>query len=242
MYVTDNNLIWQKLNYTIPFLHPNLPTASDPPITFQATDNDLKRSTAPGVDCNRAEAGADSASPSIPSRSDALHELHVAFHSASPAPPSHPMYVTDNDSIWQKLNYTIPLLHPNLPTAQSLTPKGSKHLLFDSDALAASQSPPLAALTAFAHKVSLGNLSKNPMQIQQVCTHESITVPYSKLHPNKRRLPIINTNLPTLRNSLPGLFGVEFVHSSNLIYRHTSRRLPSARTSVQPLVRMWPER
>ena len=58
-------------------------------------------------------------------------------------------------------------------------------------------------LKAFAHRVGLGKLSTDPMPIHQACTHESITLPYSKSYPNKP-LPLTNTNLAILGNSLLG--------------------------------------
>jgi len=130
----------------------------------------------------------------------------------------------------QKLKPTIPLSSiRTFPPSQAVTPKDSKSpILFDSDAWAASQSPPPAALTAFAHRVGLGKLSTNPKLIQQACTHESIALPHSKLHPNKPP-PLTNTNLAVLGNSLLGLFAMEFVHAS---YPHLPARVVKAAVSA----------
>ena len=130
----------------------------------------------------------------------------------------------------QKLKPTIPLSSVRtFPPPQALMPKDSKSpVLFDSNTWAASQPPPPAALTAFAHRVGLGKLSTNPKLIQQVCTHESITLPYSKVHPNKP-LPLTNTNLAVLGNSLLGLFATEFVHAS---YPHLPTRVVKAAVSA----------
>ena len=130
----------------------------------------------------------------------------------------------------QKLNRTIPLSSVRtFPPPQALKPEDSKSpVLFDSDAWAASQPPPSAALTAFAHRVGLGKLGSNPQLIQQACTHQSITLPYSKFHPNKP-LPRTNTNLATLGNSLLGLFATEFVHAS---YPHLPTRVAKAAVSA----------
>jgi large subunit ribosomal protein L44 len=130
----------------------------------------------------------------------------------------------------QKLKQTISLSSVRtFPPPQALTPKDSKSpVLFDPDAWAVSQSPPPAALTAFAHRVGLGKLGANPRLIQQACTHQSITLPYSKLHPN-RPLPLTNTNLATLGNSLLGLFATEFVHAS---YPHLPTRVAKAAVSA----------
>ena len=130
----------------------------------------------------------------------------------------------------QKLKPTIPLSSiRTFPPPQAVTPKDSKSpVFFDSDTWAASQSPPPAALTAFAHRVGLGKLGTNPRLIQQACTHESITLPYSKLHPNKP-LPLTNTNLAVLGNSLLGLFATEFVHAS---YPHLPVRVVKAAVSA----------
>jgi len=130
----------------------------------------------------------------------------------------------------QKLKPTIPLSSVRaFPPPQALTPKDSKSpVFFDSDTWAASQPPPPAALTAFAHRVGLGKLSTNPKLIQQACTHQSITLPYSKLHPNKP-LPLTNANLAVLGNSLLGLFATEFVHAS---YPHLPTRVVKAAVSA----------
>ena len=130
----------------------------------------------------------------------------------------------------QKLKPTIPLSSVRtFPPPQALTPKDSKSpVLFDSDAWAVFQTPPPAALTAFAHRVGLGKLSTNPRLIHQACTHESITLPYSKSHPNKP-LPLTNTNLAVLGNSLLGLFATEFVHAS---YPHLPTRVVKAAVSA----------
>ena len=130
----------------------------------------------------------------------------------------------------QKLKRTIPLSSVRaFPPPQALTPKDSKSpVLFDSDVWAVSQAPPPAALTAFAHRVGLGKLVTDTRLIQQACTHESITLPYSKLHPNKP-LPLTNTNLATLGNSLLGLFATEFVHAS---YPHLPTRVARAAVSA----------
>lgn len=130
----------------------------------------------------------------------------------------------------QKLKPTIPLSSVRtFPPPQALTPKDSKSpVLFDPDTWAASQPPPPAALAAFAHRVGLGKLSTNPKLIQQACTHESITLPYSKHYPNKP-LPLTNTNLATLGNSLLGLFATEFVHTA---YPHLPTRVVKAAVSA----------
>jgi len=130
----------------------------------------------------------------------------------------------------QKLKPTIPLSSVRtFPPPQALTPKDSKSpVFFDSDTWAASQPPPPAALTAFAHRAGLGKLGTNPKLIQQACTHESISLPYSQLHPNKP-LPLTNTNLAVLGNSLLGLFASEFVHAS---YPHLPRRVLKAAVSA----------
>jgi len=130
----------------------------------------------------------------------------------------------------QKLKPTIPLSSiRTFPPPQAVTPKDSKSpVLFDSDAWATSQSPPPATLTAFAHRVGLGKFSTNPKLIQQACTHESITLPHSKLHPNKPP-PLTNTNLAVFGNSLLGLFATEFVHTS---YPHLLVRVVKAAISA----------
>ena len=130
----------------------------------------------------------------------------------------------------QRLKPTIPLSSVRtFPPPQALKPKDSiSPVLFDPDTWAVSQSPPSAALNAFAHRVGLGKLSTNPKLIQQVCTHESITLPYSTLHPNKP-LPLTNTNLAVLGNSLLGLFATEFVHAS---YPHLPTRVVKAAVSA----------
>lgn len=130
----------------------------------------------------------------------------------------------------QKLKPTIPLSSVRtFPPPQALAPKDSKSpVLFDPDSWAASQPLPSAALTAFAHRVGLGRLSTNPKLIQQACTHESITLPYSKFHPNKP-LPLTNANLAVLGNSLLGLFAMEFVHAS---YPHLPVRVMKAAVSA----------
>jgi len=130
----------------------------------------------------------------------------------------------------QKLKPTIPLSSiRTFPPPQALTPKDSKSpVLFDSDTWATSQPQPPAALTAFAHRVGLGKLSANPKLLQQACTHESITLPYSKLHPNEPQ-PLTNTNLAALGNSLLGLFAMEFVHAS---YLHLPTRAVKAAVSA----------
>lgn len=130
----------------------------------------------------------------------------------------------------QKLKPTIPLSSARtFPPPQALAPKGSKSpVFFDSDTWAVSQPPPPAALTAFAHRVGLGKLGTNPKLIQQVCTHESITLPFSTHHPNKP-LPLTNANFATLGNSLLGLFATEFVHAS---YPHLPTRVVKAAVSA----------
>ena len=130
----------------------------------------------------------------------------------------------------QKLKPTIPLSSiRTFPPPQALTPKDSKSpVFFDTDSWAASQPPPTATLTAFAHRVGLGKLATKPKLIQQACTHDSITLPYSKLYPNKP-LPLTNTNLAVLGNSLLGLFAAEFVHAS---YPHLPTRVVKATVSA----------
>jgi len=130
----------------------------------------------------------------------------------------------------RKLKPTIPLSSVRtFPPPQAVTPKDSKSpVLFDSDAWAASQSLPPAALTAFAHRVGLEKLGTNPKLIEQACTHESITLPHSKLHPNQPP-PLTNTNLAVLGNSLLGLFATEFVHAS---YPHLPVRVMKAAISA----------
>ena len=130
----------------------------------------------------------------------------------------------------QKLKPTIPLSSiRTFPPPQAVAPKDSKSpVLFNSDAWAASQSPPPASLTAFAHRVGLGKLDTNSGLIQQACTHGSITLPFSKLHPNKP-LPLTNTNLAVLGNSLLGLFATEFIHAS---YPHLPVRVVKAAISA----------
>jgi len=58
--------------------------------------------------------------------------------------------------------------------------------------------------------------------------HESITLHYSKSYPNKP-LPLTNTNLAVLGNSLLGLFATEFVHAS---YPHLPTRVVKAAVSA----------
>lgn len=130
----------------------------------------------------------------------------------------------------QKLKPTIPLSSiRTFPPPQAFAAKDSNSpVLFDSDSWAASQSPPPAALTAFAHRVGLGKLGTNSKLIQQACTHESITLPHSKLHPTKPPPPT-NTNLAVLGNSLLGLFATEFVHAS---YPHLPVRVVKAAISA----------
>lgn len=129
-----------------------------------------------------------------------------------------------------KLKPTIPLSSIRaFPPPQAVTPKDSKSpVFFDPETWAASQSPPPAALTALAHRVGLGKLETDPTLIQQVCTHESITHPFAKLHPNKP-LPRTNTNLAVLGNSLLGLFATEFLHAS---YPHLPVRVVKAAVSA----------
>ena len=83
----------------------------------------------------------------------------------------------------QKLKPTIPLSSiRTFPPPQALALKDSESpVLFSSDTWATSQPQPPAALTTFAHQVGLGKLSTNPTLIQQACTREPITLPYSSL-------------------------------------------------------------
>ena len=101
----------------------------------------------------------------------------------------------------QKLKPTIPLSSiRTFPPPQALALKDSESpVLFSSDAWATSQLQPPAALTTFAHQVGLGKLSTNPTLIQQACTREPITLPYSKLDLNN----IAHSNSPLFFLPLP---------------------------------------
>jgi len=129
-----------------------------------------------------------------------------------------------------KRSTTIPLSSlRSFPPPQALAASSSKsQTFFDTESWAAIQPPPVSALTAFAHRIGLGNVLTSPDIIQQACTHQSIIPTYSKLHPNKP-LPLTNANLSTMGNSLLGLFASEYIHA---LYPHLPTRVLKAAVSA----------
>jgi large subunit ribosomal protein L44 len=130
----------------------------------------------------------------------------------------------------RSLKPTIPLSSlQSFPPPEALAASSSKQqTFFDTESWAAIQPPPLSALTALAHRIGLGKVLTSPELILQACTHQSILPLYSKLHPNKS-LPLTNTNLATLGNSLLGLFATEYVHA---LYPHLPTRVLKAAVSA----------
>jgi len=129
-----------------------------------------------------------------------------------------------------KRSTTIPLSSlRSFPPPQALAASSSKsQTFFDTESWAAIQPSPVSALTAFAHRIGLGKVLTSPDVIQQACTHQSIIPTYSKLHPNKP-LPLTNSNLSTLGNSLLGLFASEYIHA---LYPHLPTRVLKAAVSA----------
>jgi len=82
---------------------------------------------------------------------------------------------------------------------------------------------PSAALSAFAHRIGLGNVFDSTEEVQQVCTHPSFS-----LESSLRTLD--NAKFAAVGNSLLGLFASEFLHAS---YPHLPTRVMKAAVSAQ---------
>lgn len=105
---------------------------------------------------------------------------------------------------------------------------GSKPHFFNAETWAALQPPNPATLTAFAHRIGLGNILTSPPVIQQACTHPSFLILHEKHYPD-RPLPNANNNLAILGNSLLGLFASEYV---NATYPYLPTRVMKAAVSA----------
>lgn len=90
------------------------------------------------------------------------------------------------------------------------------------------QSPPTAALSAFAHRVGLAKVVKSTDEVLVACTHPSYPPFYSTHNPKAPPLQS-NANLATLGNSLLGLFATEYLHAT---YPHLPTRVLKAATSA----------
>lgn len=99
---------------------------------------------------------------------------------------------------------------------------------FHAETWGAIQSPPPAALTAFAHRIGVSSIIPTTDIIQQACTHPSILSLYDQFRPSDPR-PAVNGNLESLGNSLLGLFATEYVNSS---FPHLPTRVMKAAVSA----------
>lgn len=100
---------------------------------------------------------------------------------------------------------------------------------FDAETWATLQPPNPATLSAFAHRIGLGNVLANPVEaVQQACTHPSYLPLYAKHRPTEP-VPTSNSNLASLGNSLLGLFATEHVNST---FPHLPTRVMKATISA----------
>jgi large subunit ribosomal protein L44 len=99
---------------------------------------------------------------------------------------------------------------------------------FDAEVWASLQPPPKSALSAFAHRIGLGNILTSEKTIQQACVHPSFLSFHEKYYP-KETLPASNGQLAIVGNSLMGLFASEYLHAS---YPHLPLRVLKAAVSA----------
>ena len=81
---------------------------------------------------------------------------------------------------------------------------------FQPETWAAAQPPPRTALSAFAHRVGLGNVLTTPELVQQACTHASFVGLQKEVNPNAPA-PATNAQLEQVGNALMGLFASEYL-------------------------------
>ncbi|KAF7294425.1 60S ribosomal protein L3 [Mycena kentingensis (nom. inval.)] len=101
---------------------------------------------------------------------------------------------------------------PKFPPPQSTKSPRATH--FDPETWGALQPPPPTALSAFAHRIGLGEVLTDPDVILQACTHPSAQHLARKLDPMNPTALATNAQLSTLGNALMGLFATEYVHAA----------------------------
>lgn len=99
---------------------------------------------------------------------------------------------------------------------------------FDADVWASLQPPAKSALSAFSHRIGLGNVLTSEKTIQQACVHPSFLPFHEQYYPNEP-LPKSNAQLAAIGNSLMGLFASEYLHAA---YPHLPLRVLKAAVSA----------
>ncbi|KDQ61779.1 hypothetical protein JAAARDRAFT_172208 [Jaapia argillacea MUCL 33604] len=121
-------------------------------------------------------------------------------------------------------------------------PEASSSQFFNPKTWATLQPPPPSSLSAFAHRIGLGQVILSPSSppsasasaptgtalLQQALTHPSFVPLFQKHYPNEP-LPLTNANLNTVGNGLMGLFAAEWL---NAAYPHLPTRVLKAAVSA----------